>query len=422
MNINILMNKRSIIAWCFYDWANSAYAAVILTFVFAVYYTEEIAVNSIIGTAHWGYMVAISGLLIASLSPVLGAVVDHQGRRKPWVLLFTCIAILATAVLWFSTPEPSSSTFTLFAIGLGLTCVEIAMVFYNAMLKDISPPHYIGRISGWAWGLGYVGGLLCLLIALYVFIEGKPAWLDAQASQLEQVRICGPLVAIWFFIFSIPLFIWTPEHSSEVISLRPAMMEGMRSLVNTFRALKHHKQIGLFLIAHLMYIDGLNTLFAFGGIYAAGTFGMSVNEVIKFGISMNLVAGIGAATFAYLDDYLGSKPTILLALLLMMIAGISMLFVETKYLFWLLGLGLSFCVGPVQAGSRTLLTRLVPDDIATQMFGMYALSGKVTTFIGPWLVAWATVHFNSQRLGVSTVFYFLLAGAVLLCFVREKNG
>ncbi|MEE9451274.1 MAG: MFS transporter [Gammaproteobacteria bacterium] len=415
-----MKNKKSIIAWCFYDWANSSFFTVVLTFVFATYFTETIAPDPIIGTSMWGNMIAISGLIIAFLSPILGAISDHEGRRKRWIFLFTALAVVASALLWFAQPQPDYLYFTLICVALGLIGVEVAVVFYNAMLKDLVPENYIGRISGWAWGFGYAGGLVCLIISLFIFIEGDISWLNLEEETLEQIRICGPFVALWLALFSLPLFIFTPDQKPKRIHFKTATVKGLQTLWQTLRSLRQHKEIVKFLLARMLYIDGLNTVFAFGGIYAAGTFGMSLKEVIEFGIAMNVAAGLGAASFAWLDDYLGAKPTILIALFFMILSGTGMLLATTTTLFWILGMSLSVCIGPVQAASRSLMAKVAPAQLITEMFGLYALSGKVTAFMGPWLLAWVTLHFNSQRLGMSTVLLFLVSGFILLLFVKPK--
>lgn len=422
MSMQNKLNKRSIIAWCFYDWANSSYFTVIMTFIFATYFTEKVAVSNISGTAQWGYTMAIAGLIVALLSPLLGAVSDHQQRRKPWIFVFTVLAVLACALLWFARPYPDYIYFTLMCVALGLIGVEVGMVFYNAMLKDLVPKAYLGRISGWAWGFGYLGGLLSLVISLFVFVQGNPVWLYLDEDSFEQIRICGPFVAVWFALFAVPLFIFTPDPEVQSVDLLTATKKGLRTLWHTLCSLRDYKEIVKFLLARIFYIDGLNTIFAFGGIYAAGTFGMSFKEIIEFGIAMNIAAGFGAASFAWLDDYLGAKQTIIIALVIMIITGSGMLLAETTRQFWILGMGLSLCVGPVQAASRSLMARLAPTEIVTEMFGLYALSGKVTAFIGPWLLGLVTLHFNSQRLGMSTVVCFLGIGLLLLCFVKPKKS
>ncbi len=263
-----------------------------LTFIFADYFTEKVAVNQILGTSQWANAVAIAGVFVALCSPVVGAIADHEGRRKPWLAGFAFLSIVSAALLWFSHASSSYVTWTLVWVAIGLIGLEVSVVFYNAMLRDIAPKNYIGRISGWGWGVGYLGGLASLVITLFVFVKGNPSWLDK--GTYEHVRICGPFVAVWFALFALPLFFFTPDRPSTGLPLLTAMRLGLRELVKTLRNLKEYKEILKFLLARLFYIDGLNTIFAFGGIYAAGVFGLSFSQVIEFGIAMNIAAGLGA--------------------------------------------------------------------------------------------------------------------------------
>ena len=413
-------SKRAIIAWCIYDWANSAFPVIVLTFVFADFFTEKIAANRIMGMSQWADAVAIAGVFIALFSPVVGAIADHEGRRKPWLAVFSLITIVSAGLLWFSHASPDSATWTLAWVALGLVGLEVGVVFYNAMLRDVAPKNHIGRVSGWGLGVGYFGGLVSLVITLFVFVKASHAWLDT--STYEQVRICGPFVAVWFALFSLPLFFFTPDRPSTGLSFRVAMRLGLLELLKTLRNLKQHREILKFLAARIFYIDGLNTIFAFGGIYAAGVFGLTFSQVIEFGIAMNVAAGLGAIGFAWVDDYVGAKPTILMTLLIMLCAGMGILVVRTQLEFWILGMVLSVCVGPVQAASRSLMVRLVPPPLMTEMFGLYAFSGKATSFFGPWLVGILTLSFSSQRVGMSAAMALLLVGGVALCFVKAPKN
>jgi len=415
-------NSRSaIVAWCVFDWANSAFPTIIMTFVFGTYFTKSVAINPILGTAQWGDAIAIAGFFIALCSPIFGAIADHEGRRKPWIAFFSILCIIASALLWYTLPTHSDVMWALSWSVLAIIGFEVGMVFYNSMLSDLAPKNYLGRISGWSWGLGYIGGLCSLLIALYFFVDAHGLFLHLNPKTAEQIRINGPFVALWFLLFGWPLFVWTPDRLSTGIGYRKAITQGLKSLYQTLKAVKQHKEVMKFLLARIFYIDGLNTIFAFGGIYAAGTFGMSFSEVIQFGIAMNVAAGLGAATFAWLDDYKGAKLTILISLIIMIFCSTAMLIVHTKLLFWIFGMGLSLCVGPVQAASRSLMIRLSPKKLITEMFGLYAFSGKATAFLGPWALASITLAFNSQRLGMSIVVVFLIAGTLILIRVKEKQ-
>jgi len=420
MSVTHKTSRSSIVAWCIYDWANSAFPTIIMTFIFATYFTKSVAKNTLVGTAQWGHAVALAGIIIAITSPIFGAIADRQGRRKPWLAFFTILCVIASAMLWYTEPNVSDVTWALSWGIVGIIGFEVGMVFYNAMLSDLAPKEYLGRISGWSWGLGYFGGLTSLLIALLVFVDGHGLWFHLDIKTAEQIRINGPFAAIWFLLFAWPLFIWTPDRASTGIGYRKAISQGVKSLYQTLLTAKKHKEVMKFLLSRLFYIDGLTTIFAFGGIYAAGTFGMTFTEVIQFGIAMNVAAGLGAAGFAWLDDYKGAKPTILISLVIMVICGSIMLVVHSKLLFWIFGMGLSLCVGPVQAASRSLMIRIVPKALVTEMFGLYAFSGKATAFLGPWILGTVTLAFGSQRIGMSTVMVFLFIGGVILTFVKEK--
>ncbi len=406
-------------AWCIYDWAAAAFSIIVTTFIFATYFTTEIAVDEIKGTYQWATAAAIAGVMIAILSPIFGAIADYSGRHKRWLFFFTMVCIVSTALLWYAKPDVSYVYYTLACVVISTLGLEIANVFYNSFLSHIAPRDYIGRISGWAWGLGYFGGIITLSIALFVFIKHPPSWLNASTA--EQIRICGPWVALWYAFFSLPLFIMVPDIPSSRLSMSQAIKRGFQELGKTIRSLPKQKNLLLYLAAHLVYIDGLNTLFAFGGIYAAGTFHMPLSEVILFGITINISAGIGAMLLAWVDDYLGSKPTILISIVFLIIFSIAVLLVKTTTMFWCLALVLTMFVGPVQAASRSLMVRITPEEKSTEMFGLYAFSGRITAFIGPWLLGIVTLYFQSQRAGMATVVLFFIVGGILMCFVREPK-
>ena len=347
-----------IIAWCIYDWASTSFPILITTFIFAAYFTTKIASNTITGTHEWGNATALAGILIAIFGPVFGAISDHAGHHKRWLILFSFITIICSALLWYAYPDVSSVNFALVCFVIGTISYEIALIFYNSFLPHIAPKGYVGRISGWAWGAGYMGGIVLLTIALFFFIEGKPSWLNTATA--EQVRITGPLVAAWFLLFSLPLFILLPEIPATGLTKLQAIKQGFVELGATLKSLPKQKNLMIYLIAHMIYTDGLNTLFAFGGIYAAGTFSMDLSQVILFGITMNISAGLGAILFAWVDDFLGSKPTILISLFCLIVFGFPLLLVHDYRWFWTTALFMSLFLGPVQAASRSLMAHLSP--------------------------------------------------------------
>lgn len=413
-------NIIKIVAWASYDWASAAFPIIITTFIFATYFTTHVSANEISGTYQWANATALAGIIIAVLSPIFGAIADHGGHHKRWLMVFTLLCVIFTALLWFVYPNIHSVYYALTFMVLGTICLEIGIVFYNSFLPHIAPQDYIGRISGWAWGAGYAGGIIALSIALFVFIKPEPSWLDKNTA--EQVRICTLLTAAWFAVFSLPFFILVPDSPSTGLTAHEAIRKGLRELATTLKSLPQHKNLVLYLVAHLIYVDGLNTLFAFGGIYAAGTFGMKLSEVVLFGITMNISAGFGAIFLAWVDDWLGSKPTILISLVFLILFGIPLLFVQSSTLFWTFALLLSLFIGPVQAASRSLLARIVPAEKSTEMFGLYAFSGRITAFTGPWVLGMATYHFHTQRAGMGTILLFFIMGGILMLFVKEKSN
>ncbi len=412
---------RARIAWCVYDWANSAFPTVIVTFVFSAYFVTAVAENANIGTQQWSQAIAVSGLIIAILSPILGALGDQTGRRKPWLAFCSLITIVAASLLWYARPENDYVFYSLACFVIGNIAFEIGQVFYNAMLPSLVPTEKIGRYSGWAWGLGYAGGLTCLILALFVFVQGNPPPLGLDKENAEHVRVVGPLVAIWFAIFCLPLFLYTPDGDRSAQSAASIALVGIRNLISTIRSIRNYRNVAWFLLARVFYVDGMNTMFAFGGIYAAGTFGMSVSEVIQFGIVLNVAAGLGAAGFAWLDDRIGAKNTIVIALCGLIGFGVPLLLVESKMWFWIVGLPLGVFMGPAQAASRSLMARLSPDGMSAEMFGLFAFSGRATSFVGPLVLGVVTVAASSQRVGMATILIFLGIGlSILLSKVRDE--
>lgn len=414
-------NRKGQFAWCLYDWANSSFPTVITTFVFAAYFTKAVSADVTSGTAAWGYAMSLSALAVAVLGPVLGSIVDQGGRRKPWIGFFTLTCITASALLWFVKPEASFVLMALVLVVIANTAFEVGMVFYNAMLPDIVSPDRLGRLSGWGWGLGYFGGLSCLGLVLVGFVQADTPWFGLSTETAEHLRITGPLVALWLAVFCLPLFLFCPDRPRTSVRLTQAVRDGFCTLIGTIRRIRDYGNIVRYLIARMLYVDGLNTLFAFGGIYAAGTFDFTFEELIIFGIGMNVTAGIGAMIFAWVDDRIGPKRVIMMSIAGLSILGTVLLFVETKTGFWMAGLPLGIFVGPAQSAGRTLMARLAPDDMRTEMFGLFALSGKATAFIGPALLGWVTVTMDSQRWGMATIIIFAAAGLWVMRGVREDR-
>ena len=414
-------NRRGLLAWCLYDWANSAFPTVLTTFVFSAYFIKGVAADEVSGTSQWGVAMSLSALAVAVLGPVLGAISDNTGRRKPWLAVFTLIAAFGAMMLWTVEPNTAFIIRALFWVALANFAFEMGMVFYNAMLPDLASVEKLGRWSGWGWGLGYMGGLVCLGITLIVFVQANIPPFELDKSAAEDLRITGPFVAVWMVVFAVPLFLLTPDRTTTGKPIGAAILDGLSALWWTFRQLRDYKDAAWFLLARMFYADGLNTLFAFGGIYAAGTFNLTFDELIIFGIAMNITAGLGAFAFAWLDDKIGPKAVILISVAGMSVLGSALLVVDSQSLFWVFGLPLGLFVGPAQSASRSMMAHMAPKSIRTEFFGLYAFSGKATAFLGPAFLAWATVAFESQRAGMATIILFFLIGMALMMKVTAVD-
>jgi len=415
------LDKKSVIGFCLYDFANSAFTTIIVTFVFATYFTTAVADDATTGGAQWSFAMALAGLVIAFFSPIFGAIADQTGARKRWVMAISLICVIATAMLWFVKPEAGDVTWALTFVIIATVGFEMAMLFYNALLPAVATPATIGRISGWAWGVGYAGGLISLVIALFVLVQADPAPFGLDKSQAEHVRATALLVAGWFLIFALPMFLFVKEPPGSGIPMGLAIRQGMNQLVTSLRNVRNHANVFRYLVAAMIYTDGVHTVFALGGVYAGITFGMKTEEIIVLGIGLNVTAGLGAFLFGWVDDRIGSKPTIIISLLALIVTSAVVIAAQDRTTFWIAALAMSTFFGPVQAASRTLMAKLAPPTMRGEMFGLFALSGKVTAFAGPALVGWVTLATGSYRLGMATILVFLVVGLILLRGVREES-
>ncbi len=403
-----------------YDFANSSFANNVTTFIYAAFFTKVIVENEIVGTTLWSRGVGITMLVVALLSPPLGALADQGGYRKRFLIFFTFLAVIFTALLYF--PQQGQVTFAIAIYIIACICFEMGTVFYNAFLPDIAPPERIGRISGQAWGVGYLGGLLSMAVLMVGFVSAETPWFGLSKETHEHIRATNIGVAIWFAIFSLPAFFYLPEPPARQTGDKLSLAASYRRILQTFRELQHYREIFKLLLARLVYNDGLVTVFAFGGIYASGTFGFTFEEVLFFGIIVNIAAGIGAWCFGYLDDRLGGKLTIQITLIGFVIAATIAVVPQEKIWFWIAGILVGLFAGPNQSASRSLMGRFVPKNKETEFYGFYAFSGKATAFLGPLLMGVLTQAFQSQRIGMATVGLFFIIGSILLRTVDEQKG
>lgn len=412
---------RVVWSWAFYDWANSAFTTLVVTFIYSTYFTKALAPDEVTGTTWWSRAIGLSAVFIALLSPIMGAAADRGGTRKRSIAVATGICVTGSVVLTFVAPgTPNAALLALAVFVVANVAFEMSMVFYNAFLPTIASPEKIGRVSGYGWGLGYVGGLLCMVIALVGFVRPEVPWFGLSTENGFNVRATNLLVAGWYLLFSLPLFLNVPERRTGARALN--IREAFAELGRTFRAVGRYREVAKFLVARLIYNDGLVTVFAFGGIYAAGTFGMPLSEVIVFGIALNVFSGLGALAFGFVDDKFGGRPTVLVTLVALSLATVIAVWAPTKTWLWVGGILIGIFVGPNQSASRSLMGRFVPEKHQAEFFGFFAFSGKITSFLGPILLGSATALFASQRAGVATVLLFFVVGGGLLLTVNERGG
>ena len=413
--------RQNVFVWSLYDFANSAFTTLVVTFIYAAYFTKAIAENEIIGTALWSRAVSLTAIIVAIASPIMGVISDKANLRKTFLVFMTYTSIFGSIMLYFAMPGEVMKALTWFVIAnIGF---ELGGVFYNAYLPEIAPENKIGRVSGYGWSFGYVGGLLCLVIAMVGFVNPEIPWFGFSKIAGENIRATNILVAVWFGIFSLPMLLKLKSHPpTKNKKSEFNVLSGINELIHTFREIIKYKQVIKFLLARMIYNDGLVTIFAFGGIYAAGTFGFSFEEIMIFGIVLNVTAGIGAFTFGFLDDKLGGKLTIQITLICLIAAGLMAIFAKSKFIFWISGIMVGIFSGPNQAASRSLMGRFTPRSKENEFYGFFAFSGKMTAFIGPLFLGILTQVFDSQRAGVSIVVILFVLGLFLLKDINEKDG
>jgi UMF1 family MFS transporter len=409
-------------AWASYDWANSAFPTVVSTFVIAAYVTQGIAPDPVTGQVWWGWMQAIVGVVIGLSSPLLGAIADAGGRRRLLLGLCTALTALFTAGIWFAKPDAAYALWALLCVALASLCFELGTVFYNAMLPAVTTRARIGRLSGIGWALGYAGGLACLVVCLVLLVQPNPPILPLDRAEAEHVRAAALLVALWLAVFAWPLLLLAPPEAGAKRPWGMAAREGLAEILAILRGLPRRPAMLRFVLARLFYTDGLNVLFAFGAVFAAGAFGMGFEEILLFGIALNVTGGLGALAGGWVDERLGARTTVMLSLVALMAIGAAMLLVQDKATFWVLGVSLGLFFGPAQAASRSLMAQMAPPAEMAAHFGLFALSGRATGFLGPALLTIVTDVTDSQRWGMAVVLVLLGVGLGLLAAMGRPAG
>ena len=437
-------SRLGITGWMLFDCAAQPFFTVITTFIFGPYLVSRLTDDHAAGQAAWSYTLTLSGIAIALLAPVMGSIADASGARKPWIATFAVIKIVSLAALWYAAPG-SSLPFVMAMIVLATVAAEFSIVFNDSMMPRLVKPEDAGRISNIAWGLGYLGGMI-VLIAVVALLAANPETgrtaigiaplfgLDPVAG--EDARITGPISAVWYLVFILPMFLFTPDQSKG-LPIASAVRAGFADLSETLKDLRNRPGIFRFLVARMIYQDGVNGLLALGGTFAAGMFAWRTFELGIYGIILNVVAIGGCLYASRLDRRLGSKTVVVMSLVCLTVATVGIVSTgpgftlfgliplptadsdglfgtaaEKAYILYGLLIGVAF--GPVQASARSYLAQSIHPDEAGRYFGLYALSGRATSFLAPLSVALVTTATGSARIGMMALIAFLVVGFLLL--------
>lgn len=443
------VSTRGRISWVLFEWARNPYVLVITVYIYATYFTRDIVGDPVRGQALWAAIQGYAGLAVAVTAPFLGAIADAGGRRKPWVAAFAILLAVSTAALWFGRPGGDGLGLAGIALAVGLAnlAYDGSLVFHGAMLPSLVPERIIGRWSGLGYALGNVAGIVLLVFVLvFIYLPAQPLFGLDRATH-EHERFAGPLCALWFAIFSLPFFLWTPDRAASRLPFRQAIGQGLTSVVRTVRSLKRYRNVGAYLGARMIYNDGLNVMLSFGGIYAAGVFHWGPTESAIYGILLSIFAALGGFLGGRLADRIGTKRALQLSLGTMMVAALLSLgfapdrlffvfpyvpgtrvadlpfFATAPELFYIATImAIAVCLVATYANSRAMMARIAPEARMTEFFGLYALSGEATAFAAPLAVAAATAASGSQQWGMAVIVAFLAVGSAGLFFVREERA
>lgn len=434
--------------WMFFDWANQPFHTVIVLFVFGPYFASQVAEDVVSGQAIWGYAIATGSVLMALSAPVLGAVADAQGPRKPWILAFSLVYVIGAAGLWYAEPGMADPLPILVLLAVALIGAEITLVFVNSLLPEVGPREELGRISGSGWAFGYWGGLVALAIVLGLMtpapgsdktILGMAPVFGLDPALGEGARASGPFSVLWYVVFMVPFFLWSPDAGRRPSGTAGAVAEGLRGLKATLAGLPSRPSLLAYLLSSMFYRDAILGIGTFGGIYATGVLGWGMFELGLFGLVILIAGALGAWAGGLQDRRRGPKPVIVFNIVLltaaaaaiMTIAPNEVLFIAVgtaeapsalpAVAFYFCGAVIGATSGSLQAASRTMLVHQADRERMAEAFGLFALTGKATSFLAPFFVALATDLSGSQRLGVVPILVLLAIGLVLMAWVRPEG-
>jgi len=407
---------KKILNFALYDFANSAFTTIIITFIFSTYFAKQIAPNPVLGQSYWGWAIGTTGILVAIIGPILGSYADKKNFTEFFIKLFTIICISLTTLLWFSKPSEKYLLYTLIIVALANFFYELSLIFYNSILKRISKTSDLGKSSGFSFALGYIGGILILIICIKIFIDNDVLPFGLSKENSENIRATSIVVAVWYLIFSIPFLFSLKKKINNKIELSSDNIKKIKDLIWN----NGLNNLGKFLIARMLYADGLNAIIVMGGIFAVGVFNLEIKDLLILSILMNVTAFIGAIVGGYANDKFSSKSVIIFSLLGLIISSSIILFVKSQLFFLIFAAINGFFIGPIQSASRVFITKSIDENNQASGFGLFALSGKLTSFIGPLLVSTITYISSSQRIGFSSAIILLLIGLLILLKVKKN--
>lgn len=442
--------KKRIWGWWWFDWASQPYQTLLVTFIYGPFFAT-VAAAWFLSTgldekaadaeaqALWSWALTLSGLVIAIGGPIMGAMADSSGQRRPWILVFSVMYVVGSAALWMTDPAGSNTWTMLFVFGLGFVGAEFALIFVNAQLPGLVGEDEIGKVSGSGFAFGYLGGLAALAIMLVFFVEqagGKtlagfdPAFGLLDAEHFEGTRAVGPFTALWFVLFMIPYALWVRDTpTGKSISFRAAISIMIEAVVSVARK----RSLGSYLLSSMFYRDALNGLYSFGGVYATLVLDWPITLVGIFGI----VALISSALFSWIggkiDSAIGPKPVVVWAIVALIGVVVVILFMSREsifgiplpegsrlpdIIFFVIGVLIGGVGGTLQSASRSLMVRHADPTAPTESFGLYGLSGRATSFVAPALIGLITTLTGSAQIGVSPLIGLFILGLVLLIWVK----
>ena len=420
------VKKRTVFAWSLWDWGSAAFNAVVTTFVFTVYLTSESFGTEAEVSAKLGIALVVAGVIVALIAPVLGRATDAAGKRKTWLGINTGIVVASVALMVLVAPGEQYLLLGLILLAIGTIAFEFASVSYNAMLGQVSTNANVGKVSGFGWGMGYLGGIVLLAILLVGFIFPDTGWFGVTSDGAWNIRIAMVISALWFGVFAIPVFFAVPEvraapgAQSTGRGILTGYRDLFRSIADLWRTARHTLY---FLIASAVFRDGLVGVFTFAGVIAARSFGFDSSTVIVFAIAGNVIAGIATIAGGALEDRIGAKSIMLYSILLMVVCGLIIFVLAPlgSWVFWSFGLLLCIFVGPVQSASRTFLARLIPPGREGEIFGLYATTGRAVSFLAPAGFTLAVALGGATIFGILGIVLVLLIGLLLLIPVRPER-